>query len=72
MSEGPTPGRAGGEGGPLGRPPGEGAPPQHPHDGLPPAAGTGDARDPGVDGDADRGQDAPGGMIGEGDDGRDV
>lgn len=70
MSEAPTPGSAGGEGGSLDRPHGEGLPPKT--GGMTPGLGSDDSRDPGMAGDGDIGEDSPGGMIGEGDDGRDV
>ena len=54
MSEAPTPGSAGGEGGPMGRPHGEGVPPDA-GDGMTPDIGAGDSRGPGVDGDGDIG-----------------
>jgi len=64
MSESYDPGSAGGEGGPQSRPSG---------DGLPPKTGGGmhrpgaqDAVDTGMEGDGDRGEDAGGGMLGEG------
>lgn len=68
MSESPD--KAGGEVGPTGRPHGEGAP-SNTGKGMVPDVGSGDSRDPGSDVEHDRGPDT-GGMIGEGDDGRDV
>lgn len=69
MSEAPTPGSAGGEGGPLDRPHGEGLPPKI-GGGDVRDIGAGDSRDPGLEpgtsGEGDIGQDSPGGMIGEG------
>jgi hypothetical protein len=52
----PVPGSGGGMGGPVSRPDG---------DGLPPKTGGEDSRDPGIEGEGDRGEDS-GGMIGEG------
>ncbi|MGA0606173.1 hypothetical protein ACO2Q0_09250 [Phenylobacterium sp. VNQ135] len=75
MSEPSNPNSAGGVGGPISRPHGEGLPPKT-GGGDVRDIGPGDSRDPGVDpgmaGDGDLGEDAAGGMIGEGDDGRDV
>ena len=71
MSESPTPDTAGGEVGPLDRPHGEGLPPKT-GGGEVRHIGPDDSRDPGIEGDGDIGSDVPGGMIGEGDDGRDV
>lgn len=70
MSESPTPDKAGGEVGPMGRPHGEGVP-SNTGKGMVPDVGSEDSRDPGSDVEGDRGPDT-GGMIGEGDDGRDV
>jgi hypothetical protein len=58
----PVPGSGGGMGGPVSRPDGDGLPPKT--GGLTPPGGE-DSRDPGIEGEGDRGEDS-GGMIGEG------
>ena len=60
----PTPGSAGGMGGPMSRPDGNGLPPKT--GGEMPRPGSGDSRDPGMEGEGgDLGPDT-GGMAGEG------
>jgi hypothetical protein len=68
MSEPLGPNGGDGFGGPASRPSGDGLPPKT--GGMTPGAVSGDdARDPGMDGEGDLGEDTgsrPGGMIGEG------